>query len=463
VIPQAWSPRGEAIIEREGRSLLLWEGIPGEKAVARVEHEGQHQTYAKWRGSPEPSADRVKPSCPKFHSCGGCAWMHLSPAGQEGAHAALIRAALDKEGLTDVAIAPLVPSPDGQRNFRHVVKMGVGHSDEGHIKLGAWGRGGRHIIPVPDCEVAAPILRKVMDALAYHAIGLELHPFEPETGRGVLRVAVIRASRTTGEVLITLVAGKQVAALNDLAEAVAQQVNQVVGVWLHLNDGEGNAIFSRDGGGLVGVKPLVGKGQIEEKLNGLTYRIGPGDFFQTNPGMAEVLYARTVDRLGLAEGVPFVDLYCGVGGITLLGAQKTGWALGVEEVEGAVLRARDAASFNRVNAEFVADGVIHVLPDVAKRLQGVRPVVAVNPARRGLEDGVPDAILTLQPRRIGYISCNATTMARDLVVFKEAGYTIGAVEPFDMFPNTPHVECLTVLEGPEGEAERRGPRRKVVR
>jgi 23S rRNA (uracil1939-C5)-methyltransferase len=304
-----------------------------------------------------------------------------------------------------------------------------------------------------------------MKSLAHHAIDLDIWPYDAASGRGVLRSAVLRASRTTGEVLVTLVAGRRNKMLGTLADRIAQGVSQVVGVWLHVNDEPGNAIFVRDGDGVVGVRGLVGKETISETVNGVDYSIGPGDFFQTNPATAEVLYQRTMQRLDLQQGTPVVDLYCGVGGFALQAARRTGWALGIEEVDGAVGRARDTARRNGITgAEFLSDTVLYALPDLVKRLKDVRPVITVNPARRGLEDGVIDGIVGLSPRRIAYISCNARTLARDLQMFRERGYTVGPIDLFDMFPNTPHVETLTILEAPDADAaSARAPRRKVVR
>jgi 23S rRNA (uracil1939-C5)-methyltransferase len=177
-----------------------------------------------------------------------------------------------------------------------------------------------------------------------------------------------------------------------------------------------------------------------------------------------VLYARAIERLQLSEEDTLVDLYCGVGGFALQAASKAGFVVGVEELDGAVLRARNAARFNRLNAEFHSGKVEEVLPDLEKRLRGVGPIVTVNPARRGLEPGVIDQIMALQPKRVAYISCHPRTLARDLRAFRDAGMEIGDLEMFDMFPNTPHVECLVTMEAPEtGGARRRAPRRKVVR
>ncbi|MFK7927413.1 MAG: 23S rRNA (uracil(1939)-C(5))-methyltransferase RlmD, partial [Myxococcota bacterium] len=355
-------------------------------------------------------------------------------------------------------------SPDGLLDYRHVVKLGVGYSDQGSLRVGAWGRRSRTIVPIPHCPVTTDTLRRAMSTLAHYIIALDIRPYEPATERGVLRSIVARQSRTTGEVLITLVVGNRIRQLGELAELVANDVTEVAGVWVHINSEEGNHIFQRDDLGGVRTKPLVGKAWIEETIGGVTYRMGPGDFFQTNPAVAEVLYERTLDRLDVKEGSLVVDLYAGVGGMALQAAKRAGWALGVELVEGAVGHARESARRNGLTAEFINDEVHMALPLVQKRLGKRRPDVVVNPARRGLEEGVIDELVALNPRRIAYVSCNPWALARDLQEFKAKGFSIGDLELFNMFPNTAHVETLVVLEGPGAdEAPGRAPRRKVAR
>lgn len=465
VTPEAWTPRGEAVVHSpSGKPLLIFGGIPGEPGHVWIQHKGQNQSIGLWRDAAEPHPHRVEPPCDKVTACGGCPIMHLDAPGQWEARESLVRAALDEAGLQDVVLGQRHDSPDGLTDFRHVVKLGVGYSDQGSLRVGAWGRRNRSIVPIPACPVATDTLRRCMSAVAHHVIDLNIRPYDPETDNGVLRAVVLRQSRTTGEVLVTLVVGRRIRPLNDLAEAIANDVSEITGVWLHTNTEPGNAIYTRDEWGAVKVRPLLGKAWIEETINGVTYRMGPGDFFQTNPAVAEVLYQRALDKLQITDGTPVVDLYAGVGGLALQAARRSGWALGVETIEGAVGHARESAHRNGLTAEFLCEDVFHAMPDVHKRLGGRRPVVVVNPARRGLEDGVIDEILKLDPRRIGYVSCNPRALARDLAIFKEHGFRIGEVELFDMFPNTQHVEALVVLEGKEADGPaRRAPRRKVVR
>ncbi len=465
VVPDRWSPRGEAACEPRGhKPLMVWQGIPGESARVRLTQSGQNQAQGEFLSATRPHKHRVKPPCAKVTHCGGCPLMHLSVEGQRDARHQLVRWALDDAGLRDVELGKWHASPDGLEDFRHVVKLGFGHSDHGRTRVGAWARHTRAIVAIPDCNVAIPSLRKAMMSLAHHTIRLDVAPYVE--GRGLLRAAVFRASRTTGEMLLTLVATRRNRILEELAEEVARGVPELVGVWLHINGEPGNAMYSRDDRGAVKVRHLGGKEWIEERLDGIVYRIGPGDFFQTNPAVAEVLYRRTLERLDLKPDEAFVDLYSGVGGLALAAAAKTGFALGIEEVDGAVQRAREAARINRVPAEFLAGRVDQLEPELGQRIGGTGAVVAVDPARRGLEEGVIETLVSLEPSRIAYVSCNPRALARDLSVLVKLGWQVGSIDLFDMFPNTPHVECLAIVTPPAGAEPtrtRRAPRRTLVR
>lgn len=461
VTPERWLPKGESVAE-EGRHspLVVWGGIVGESAQVKVVHRGQNQSNALFVEAKTPSPHRMEVPCEKFDACGGCPMMHTDPEMQQSAHRHRVRESLNQEGLKDVAIGSWTPSPR-LFDFRHVVKLGWGWSFDGkRSKIGAFGRRDRRIVPIPKCNVAAPVIRRVMTSLAHHSIEMGLLPFDPISDEGVMRGAVIRASRTTGEVLVTLIAGRRPKKLNELAEAVASANGEIVGMWVHVNMDEGNNLYSADEDGNIGMKALTGKDWIEEELDGLKVRVGPGDFYQTNPAMALPLYERTLDRLDLGPNDAFVDLYCGVGGLTMMASRRCGLAIGVEAVAGAVRRARESARRNRLTCEFITGRVEDELEGIGKRLK--HPVMAVDPARRGLEPSVRDALIALRPRKLAYISCSARSLARDLAAFRAAGATIEDVDLFDMFPHTAHVESLTIISF-DVEDTGRAPRRKLLR
>lgn len=465
ITPQTWSPRGESVVQGNRKELILWGAIPGEEAFAHLYHEGEHQDRARFirpAGAPHPL--RREPPCDRYNVCGGCPLMHLNAEGQVRAKLYMVKAALAEHGLEAHAPTTMVASPDGDEAFRHVAKVAVGVSDLGHLRVGAFGRDSHHVVPIPSCNVVTPAIREVMKVIAHHVIDLQIYPYEPALERGLLRHVVIRQSRSTGEILITMVAARKLPLLWELAERLAGNLSQVVGVHLHVNDDPGNAIFIRDADGVTETIPMRGKDAIEESLGGLRLRVGPADFYQTNPSMAERLVADVVQSFAEDPGRPAVDLYCGVGGITLALARSQGWAFGVEGVESAVDRARENATLNKLSAEFAAGDVGEILPDLARRLAGTGPVVCVDPARRGLEPEVAAAIRALEPARLVYVSCNPRALARDLAELVGAGWRVDGIQAYDMFPQTSHTELLARLSPPAPPAaDRRPPRRKVVR
>ena len=463
VTPDRWLPRGEALCTTTAAPLAIWQGIPGETSEVHVYHRGQNQWLGRWNRARSPHPRRVDPPCLRYSPCGGCPLMHVEPSAQDLVRRTLIRDAFDEMRLPPPPLAPTVASPDGVRDFRHVIKLAAGYSDRGHIRLGAFGRNSRDIITIPDCLVATPVLRRAMKVVAHHVIDLDVRPFETQSGQGILRYVVIRQSRTHGDLILTFVVSRRTRIVDDLAQVVASQLPEAAGIHLHLNDGPGNAIFSEDGMVVPAVLPLSGKGEIEEEVAGVKIRIGPGEFFQTNPGVADLLYREVTEAV--MPDRPLVDLYCGVGGMTLASSMRAGFALGVEENTTAVKRARESASRNRLPAEFIQGSVAEVLPSVIQRLKGIPPTVVVNPARRGLEEGVIEGIVGLRPARLVYVSCNPRSLARDVGILADRGFTPQRLVPFDMFPNTAHVEVVTVLEprdAPQASARRR-PERRTIR
>ena len=464
VTPSFWSPRGEAVVPGDHTPLLVWQGIPGDPCRVELRGRGQHQAYGHWLESREQDPRRVEPVCGRYHPCGGCPLMHVTAEAQHDARTWLIAAALERAGIGDVEVLPIQESPDGELGFRHVLKLLAGYSDRGRPQLGAPGRFTRRVVPIPECHVVHPDLRSLTKAAAHHMIELDVRPFDGE--QGLLRYVQARRSRKTGGILVTLVGRYDARILLTYAEAIARSVEQVVGVHVHVNERPDNAIFERDEEGEIRTRRLIGEDFLVESLAGVDYHVGPADFFQTNPGVAEVLYRDVVDAAA-PEGaqVPVVDLYSGVGGFALALAPRSGWALGVEANASAVRRARQAASAGRVPAEFVRGLVAEVLPDLQKRLADRRPVVVVDPARRGLEPEVARGILALRPRRVVYVSCSPRSFAADLARFMKRGWTVRSLQPYDMFPQTAHVELMAVLDPPDADEApaRRPPQRRIVR
>ena len=462
VTPTSWSDKGEAVMDGEP-PVWVWGGIPGESAYVQTRRSGQNRQYVVFKGTDEPSKNRVEPPCTRYTACGGCPWLHVDGPGQADARVSLVQRAFDGENIS-VQVQDLVSVPDGLENFRHVSKLVCGVSDRGNYRLGAPGRFNRRIVSIPQCNILTPTLREVTLAATHAMIDLDVRPYVHGEG-GLLRYVQVRQSLETGDVMVTLIGAYRARILDRMAETIASKVPAVIGVHLHVNEREDNNIYDRDEDGIVPTYVIFGKETLTEKVGQVKVQVGPTDFFQTNPAVGRLLVDEIIEQAKLSDGVPVVDLYCGVGGTTLNAAKITGWALGIEGNTTAIAHARAAAGSQVIPAEFVAGSVDEVLEAQQKRLAELRPVVLVNPARRGLEEGVGAAIRLLRPRRIVYTSCNPKALARDVAGFVEEGWSVTSVKPFDMFPNTQHVEVVAVLLPPEGDdvQGKRAPRRRTVK
>jgi 23S rRNA (uracil1939-C5)-methyltransferase len=263
--------------------------------------------------------------------------------------------------------------------------------------------------------------------------GLTAH--DRRSHKGLLRNLVVREGRRSGQLQVRLVVGD-----GELDEAAFAAAVDADGVFVTRTD----ALAETTLGGRTTL--VEGAGELEEELGGLRFRISPEAFFQTNTEMAEVLYGTAAEFAGLTGFERVYDLFCGIGTIGLSLAPRAGEVWGLEVVEDAVADAiRNARENEIANARFFAGDVRLAMRELAE--QAGRPdVVVVDPPRAGMSAKVLRRIVETSPRRIVYVSCNPTTLAPNAAQLVEAGYALGRVRPVDMFPQTPHIECVAVFD-----------------
>lgn len=468
VTPKYYLTQGFAQAIERGRKIAVWNGIVGERSDVVVQHVGKNRIRARFLSTAEGSRShpgRREPPCEKYDACGSCPLMHIDDKAQETARLHILRRALEVAGLEDRTPDHIFSAEDNALGYRHVAKLAIGRSDRGQLRVGAYRRGTHDIVSIPECSVVTEGLRKAMRVTAHAILDLELGPWIPDDRDGPMRHVVLRQSRTTGEVLATIVAGWHDRAFDELAQSMTSTDATIVGVHLHINSKRSNSIFDygEEGQG-PGFKKLTGARTIQEDHHGVQLQIGPGDFFQANPVVGEKLITDALEWLKPWRDRPAVDLYCGVGAFTLPLAKAHGWALGIEVIEGATRRAESNARRNHISAEFVAGKVEEVFESHIDRLAGRGAVVLVDPARKGLEEGVLDAIFSIGPAAVVMVSCNPVAMARDLRIAMKAGWTIDRLAAYEMFPQTVHLEAMALLLPPEAPVPTvRAPRRKVVR
>jgi len=468
MVASSWSAKGEAVVNMpDGKRTLIWSGIPFEKAVVQITHAGQNQNFGYVKSVDEPSPYRVDPKCKRYDRCGGCPLMHLNEEGQDEAKLQLFARTmadaeterLDSYSAEEIELSSApsfsgiewpeqvirVGSGDG---YRMVSKLVAGRATHGALRLGARNRNG-DIVPIPDCSVTDSELNTVGKRIAHLLEVLKIFPYTPSNRSG-MRYVVLRKSKATKEILVTLVCTQRTGYIEELAERIYNLPFAIKGVLIHLNSERGNAIFDRDDKGRIRTTTIVGKREIVEKIGGIDYIIGSGDFFQVNIGVAERLQQDVLEMSKQYVDYPMIDLYCGVGLFTLPLAKEHGWAMGIELVDGAIRRAKEAASQQNIHADFVSGDVFEQLDAVERKINTASPFIVVDPSRSGLADGVAASLDEMNPVAIAYISCHPKSLARDLLDFIEMGWKIETVNLYDMFPNTVHMETLVLLTPPTG-------------
>jgi 23S rRNA (uracil1939-C5)-methyltransferase len=408
--------------------------VPGDRVRARIVKSKRSWAEADTVELLEPSPERVDPMAP--HP--GAPWQVLPYERQLEAKQDQVRDALERiGGFDDPPVEPIVPAQQRLR-YRNKLEYSFGEDDRGELVLG-FHRPGRFdvIDDVTDDILASERINEVREAVKAWCREEGLSAWDRESQTGVLRNLVVREGRRTGQVQARVItsAGSEFR-VDELAAATPADAF----LWTRA---EGVAETTRGGD----TRLIKGSAHLEEELSGLRFRISPDAFFQTNTEMAEVLYGAAAEFAGLSGREKVLDLFCGIGTIALVLALDSAEVWGVELIEEAVADAIENAKLNGVdNARFFAGDVRLVMRELLEQ-SGSPDVVVVDPPRAGLSQKVVRRIIEADAQRIVYVSCNPTTLApnaRQLV--DDGAYELKTVRPVDMFPQTPHIECVALLE-----------------
>lgn len=437
-----------------GYVVFVSGAIPGDRVRAIVVKRKRSYAHARAIEIIEPSPERIPPTAP--HP--GVAWQVLPYERQLQIKAEQVDDALRRIGKLDgFELEEIVPALE-QWRYRNKLEYSFGESDDGTLVCGFHAPGGwKRVEPIDDCLLASEVGNRAREVALRWAREQGLRPWDRHrdsigSGTTLLRNLVVREGRRTGRLQVRLVTTPGELDVYSLAAALVAELGEQVlsGVlWTR-----SSALAETTLGGETEL--VWGEAELPERLHigtpgqdtdsGLDLRISPEAFFQTNTEMAEVLYGVARDYAALEGWERVYDLYCGTGTIALALAPRAGELWGIEIVESAVADAIAAAKRNEIsNARFFAGDARLALPELIERA-GRPDVVVVDPPRAGLSQKVVRRIIDSSPKRIVYVSCNPTTLAPNAAQLVEAGYRLVKVRPVDMFPQTPHVECVALLE-----------------
>lgn len=423
---------GAGVARLDGYVVFVRDAVPGDRVRATVTK--RKKAYAEARATEvlTPSPDRV----PALADHPGAPWQVLPYERQLQVKAEQVADALTRIGhFADVEIEPIVPAVE-QWRYRNKLEYSFGTGDDGALICGFHAPGSwERIEHVEDCLLASEAGNDARRAALQWCRDRGLSAYDRRAQTGLLRNLVVREGRRTGDRQVRLVTSDEQVDLTGFAEEV--QVDSVM--WTRALD-----VGETTTGGATEV--LHGTEAIDEELGGMRFRVSADAFFQTNTEMAEQLYAIATEYAGLQGWERVYDLFCGIGTIGLSLSMRAGEIWGLEIVEEAIADAIINARLNEVeNAQFFAGDVRLALRDLVERA-GRPDVLVVDPPRAGLSAKVVRRVIEASPKRIVYVSCNPTTLAPNAAQLVEAGYALRRVKPVDMFPQTPHIECVALLE-----------------
>ncbi|HEY4601537.1 MAG TPA: 23S rRNA (uracil(1939)-C(5))-methyltransferase RlmD [Cerasibacillus sp.] len=431
---------GQGVAKVDGYPLFVPYGLPGEEALVKVVKVNKKFGYGKLLEVKKPSPNRVQPPCDVFYQCGGCQIQHMNYEMQLQMKQNQVKNVLNKIAhLPDVPVHPTIGMDEPWR-YRNKAALPVGEKD-GELMTGFYRMRSHDIISdMETCIVQDKQNDEMVQAARDIANRFGISAYNEETDRGVLRHIMVRTGKNTNEVMIIFITRtKYLPHKEKITKALTEANPNIKSIIHNVNDRRTNVI--------MGNKTYViwGEPYIYDTIGDIRFGISAKSFYQINPVQTEKLYKKALEYAQLTRNDIVIDAYCGIGTISLFLAQKAKKVYGVEIVPEAIDDAKKNAKLNGItNAEFFIGEAEKVMP--WWQAQGLQPdVIVVDPPRKGCDENLLQAMIAMKPKRIVYVSCNPSTLARDIRILEDGGFQTKEVQPVDMFPQTMHVECTCRL------------------
>ena len=436
---------GFGVARVSGCVIFVQGAVTGDELEAKIIKVTASYAVAKVERIIKASEIRTDERC-DVRGCSSCAYKCIDYSHEIEIKEHDVKEAFIKAGLPDTVIAPLVPSPM-LSEYRNKAQYPIALTKDGDYAVGFFAPKSHRVCEARSCPLAPKVFREIIDLVCAFFKKHSTSVYDEESGEGLLRHIYLRRGEVSGEILLTLVITKETRPCSDeLVKSVTEEFPDVVGVLLNVNPDSTNVILGEK------FITLFGRDHIFDSLGGNTLKISAPSFYQVNHSAAELLYKKAGELARPTKDDVLLDLYCGAGSIGLSMAKVVKELIGIEIVDAAVLCARENADANGItNARFYtgdATNTEKMLENAEAQLEKkIEPsIIVLDPPRAGCDERLINYVAALSPKRIVYISCNPTTLARDSKLFEGLGYAVGEVTPFDLFPTTGHVESITCLE-----------------
>lgn len=452
---------GEGIGRLDGYIWFVKDAVIGDVIEAGVTKMKKQYGFARLIRVIEPSEYRTEERCPSARRCGGCQIQAvdyqeqlrlkekkvynnlkrigglsslLLPGGEE-----TTEQTKEETERNAVVMEPIIGMENPWR-YRNKAQFPFGRNKDGRIVTGFYAGRTHDIVEQEDCLLGVEENREILSIIRNFMEEYKIEPYNEETHRGLVRHVLIRKGFQTGELMVCLVInGRKLPGQQALTEHLLE-IPGMTSISLNVNQEKTNVILGKE---LIN---LWGEGHITDYIGAVQYRISPLSFYQVNPVQTERLYGTALEYAGLTGNETVWDLYCGIGTISLFLAQKAKQVYGVEIVPQAIDDARENARLNHMeNVEFFVGKAEEVLPEQYERNQIYADVIVVDPPRKGCDEKCLETIVKMSPNRVVYVSCNSSTLARDVKYLEERGYRTERVRCVDMFPHSGHVETVIMM------------------
>lgn len=431
---------GVGIGKHDGFTVFVDGGLISDKLKVKITKSKKNYAVGEIVEIIEKSPFRVERVCSdKLSDCGGCQIQELDYQKQLDIKTNEVKQTISRIGkLNDTLVHPTLGMENPFR-YRNKAQFPIQKID-GKTVIGFYKKKSHDVIPTDKCIIQHDVNDKIIKIIKTYIKAYNVSIYDEKTHTGVLRHLVTKVGFETKEVMVVLVAnGKKLPYLNELASVLKENVPGFKTLVLNTNREKTNVILGKEN------KVIYGDGKINDYIGDLVFEISPLSFFQVNPSQTEVLYNKALEYAELKENDTVFDIYCGIGTISLFLAQKAKKVYGVEIVGDAIKDAKINAKLNKLeNTEFFVGKAEEVVPKLYKEGKTAN-VVVVDPPRKGCEESVLDTIVSMEPDKVVYVSCNPSTLARDLAYLDERGYKCKEIQPVDMFPHTMHVESVALL------------------
>ncbi|MGN0531938.1 MAG: 23S rRNA (uracil(1939)-C(5))-methyltransferase RlmD [Eubacterium sp.] len=435
---QSVTSEGSAVGHYDGMAVFVRGAVPGDTIIAHIIKVSKRYAVATLKEVLVESGSRIVSDCPVSSGCGGCSFRNMTYDEELAYKHSRVVDAITRIGHLDVPVMDVIGA-DGIDHYRNKAQYPVSIVD-GQLMAGFYAYKSHRIIPCGDCRLQPVEFGTCIDAFARWVKSANVDSYDENTGRGLLRHIYLRKAFGTGQIMACAVVNGTSIPNQDLLIELLTAVPGVASVCVNINTQPGNVVLGKT------TITIWGSQNITDELLGKKFVIAPNSFYQVNHDQCEKLYTKAIEYARLTGAETVIDLYCGAGTIGLSMADKAKQIIGVEIIPQAIENAKTNAKINNINnAEFFCGDAC----DLASSLEnsGISPdVVVLDPPRKGCQKELFDVIHRMSPGRIVYVSCDSATLARDLEILHTKGYITREITPVDMFPRTPHVEIVAVVE-----------------